>query len=78
MSCIARSSPASLYTSVARGPSKRFTKLLDALSRRDFIYGVVILALFGLVKYFLALSAIGAPGFFIALVYLAIKEGRGR
>jgi phosphatidylglycerophosphate synthase len=67
-----------LYTSVARGPSKRFAKLLDALSRRDFIYGVVILALFGQVKYFLALSAVGAPGFFIALVYLAIKEGRGR
>jgi phosphatidylglycerophosphate synthase len=67
-----------LYTSVARGPSKRFAKLLDALSRRDFIYGVVILALFGLVKYFLALSAIGAPGFFVALVYLAIKEGRSR
>jgi phosphatidylglycerophosphate synthase len=67
-----------LYTSVARGPSKRFAKLLDALSRRDFIYGVVVLALFGQVKYFLALSAIGAPGFFIALVYLAIKEERSR
>jgi phosphatidylglycerophosphate synthase len=66
-----------LYTSVARGPSKRFAKLLDALSRRDFIYGVVVLALFGWVKYFLLLSAIGAPGFFIALVYLAIKERGG-
>ena len=66
-----------LYTSVARGPSKRFARLLDALSRRDFIYGVVVLAIFGWVKYFLLLSAIGAPGFFIALVYLAIKERRG-
>ena len=66
-----------LYTSVARGPSRRFAKLLDALSRRDFIYGVVVLAIFGWVKYFLLLSAIGAPGFFVALVYLAIKERRG-
>ena len=67
-----------LYTSVAKEPGKRFSQVLDALSRRDFIYGVVVLALFGWVKYFLALSAIGAPGFFIALVYLAIKEGRSR
>jgi phosphatidylglycerophosphate synthase len=66
-----------LYTSVAKEPGKRFSQVLDALSRRDFIYGVVVLALFGWVKYFLLLSAIGAPGFFIALVYLAIKEGRG-
>ncbi len=66
-----------LYTSVARGPSKRFARLLDALSRRDFIYGVVVLAIFGWVKYFLLLSAAGAPGFFIALVYLAIRERRG-
>jgi phosphatidylglycerophosphate synthase len=67
-----------LYTSVAKEPGKRFSQVLDALSRRDFIYGVVVLAFFGLVKYFLALSAVGAPGFFIALVYLAIKEGRSR
>jgi phosphatidylglycerophosphate synthase len=67
-----------LYTSVAKEPGKRFSQVLDALSRRDFIYGVVILAFFGLVKYFLALSAVGAPSFFIALIYLAIKEGRSR
>jgi 1L-myo-inositol 1-phosphate cytidylyltransferase / CDP-L-myo-inositol myo-inositolphosphotransferase len=67
-----------LYTSVAKEPGKRFSQVLDALSRRDFIYGVVVLALFGLVKYFLALSAIGAPAFFIALIYLAIKERRSR
>jgi 1L-myo-inositol 1-phosphate cytidylyltransferase / CDP-L-myo-inositol myo-inositolphosphotransferase len=65
-----------LYTSVAKGPSKRFSKLLDALSRRDFIYGVVVLAMLGWVKYFLAVTAIGAPAFFFALVYLAIREGR--
>jgi len=65
-----------LYTSVAKGPGKRFSQVLDALSRRDFIYGVVVLALFGWVKYFLLLSAIGAPGFFFALIYLAFKESR--
>ena len=65
-----------LYTSVAKEPGKRFSQVLDALSRRDFIYGVVVLALFGWVKYFLLLSAIGAPGFFFALVYLALKENR--
>lgn len=66
-----------LYTSVAKEPGKRFSAVLDALSRRDFIYGVVVLALFGWVKYFLLLSAFGAPGFFFALVYLALKESRG-
>jgi phosphatidylglycerophosphate synthase len=65
-----------LYTSVAKEPGKRFSQVLDALSRRDFIYGVVVLALFGWVKYFLLLSAIGAPGFFFALIYLARKESR--
>ncbi len=65
-----------LYTSVAKEPGKRFSQVLDALSRRDFIYGVVVLALFGWVKYFLLLSAIGAPGFFFALIYLALKESR--
>jgi phosphatidylglycerophosphate synthase len=66
-----------LYTSVAKEPGKRFSQVLDALSRRDFIYGVVVLALFGWTKYFLLLSAFGAPGFFFALVYLALKESRG-
>jgi phosphatidylglycerophosphate synthase len=66
-----------LYTSVAKEPGKRFSQVLDAVSRRDFIYGVVVLALFGWVKYFLLLSAIGAPTFFFALVYLAIRERRG-
>ena len=45
----------------ARQPLRQ---VLDALSRRDFIYGVVVLALFGWVKYFLLLSARGADLFF--------------
>jgi phosphatidylglycerophosphate synthase len=66
-----------LYTSVAAEPGKRFAQTLDALSRRDFIYLVIALALFGHADWFLLLTAIGAPVFFFLLVFLAIREGSG-
>jgi 1L-myo-inositol 1-phosphate cytidylyltransferase / CDP-L-myo-inositol myo-inositolphosphotransferase len=59
-----------LFTSVAREPS-RFSRLADALARRDFIYLVVILAAFGLVRWFLILAAVGAPLFFLSLLAMA-------
>ena len=59
-----------LFTSVAREPS-RFSRLADALARRDFIYLVVILAAFGLVRWFLTLAAVGAPLFFLSLLAMA-------
>jgi phosphatidylglycerophosphate synthase len=67
-----------LYTSVAAEPGKRFAQALDALSRRDFIYLVIALALFGRADWFLLLSAFGAPIFFFLLVFLAARERRAQ
>jgi 1L-myo-inositol 1-phosphate cytidylyltransferase / CDP-L-myo-inositol myo-inositolphosphotransferase len=64
-----------LYTSVSATPSRRFTRMLDALSRRDFIYLVVALALLGRADWFLLLTAIGAPIYFFILVFLTAHEG---
>jgi phosphatidylglycerophosphate synthase len=44
--------------------------LVNALSRRDFIYVVLALSLFGKANWFLALAAVGAPAFFVTLVLL--------
>jgi len=63
-----------LYTSVATTQASRLTRLLDALSRRDFIYLVVVFALFGKASWFLVLSALGAPVFFVLLVVVAARE----
>ena len=65
-----------LYTSVSAEPGKGFTKLLDALSRRDFIYLVVALALFGRADWFLLLTSIGAPVFMVLLIMTAARESR--
>ncbi|MDH3700584.1 MAG: CDP-alcohol phosphatidyltransferase family protein [Alphaproteobacteria bacterium] len=64
-----------VYTSVSEGPSAGLTKLLDELSRRDFIYLVLVLSAFGKANWFLALTAIGAPVFLI-LVLLAARRAR--
>lgn len=63
-----------LFTSVSAAPDNRLARLLDAASRRDFIYLVLILALFGKSNWFLLLAALGAPIFFILLVFLALRE----
>jgi phosphatidylglycerophosphate synthase len=62
-----------LYTTVSTA-ERRTARLLDALSRRDFIYLVVALSLFGQADWFLVLAAIGAPIFLAMLVYLAASE----
>ncbi|HYW33700.1 MAG TPA: CDP-alcohol phosphatidyltransferase family protein [Candidatus Bathyarchaeia archaeon] len=62
-----------LYTSVSTA-ERRTARLLDALSRRDFIYLVLALSLFGRADWFLILAALGAPIFFAMLVYLAASE----
>jgi phosphatidylglycerophosphate synthase len=67
-----------LYTSVSVEPNGRFTQMLDALSRRDFIYLVVALALFGRADWFLLLTAIGAPIFLFLLIFLAAREGQAK
>src|SRR4029077_10381363 len=69
------------FTSVSASPDRPLARLLDAASRRDFIYLVILLALFGRSNWFLALAAIGAPIYFF-LVLLAARpraslEGAG-
>ena len=63
-----------LFTSVSTAPDRRLARLLDAASRRDFIYLVLILALLGKSNWFLLLASLGAPIFFFLLVFLAMRE----
>jgi 1L-myo-inositol 1-phosphate cytidylyltransferase / CDP-L-myo-inositol myo-inositolphosphotransferase len=63
-----------LYTSVSTVPDDRLASMLDAASRRDFIYLVPILALFGKASWLLPLAAVGAPIFFLLLIFLAVRE----
>ena len=64
-----------VYTSVASGPGDGLTKLLDELSRRDFIYLVFVLSLFGKAAWFLIPTAIGAP-IFLGLVLVSAWRAR--
>jgi phosphatidylglycerophosphate synthase len=64
----------SLFTSVSAAPERPLARLLDAASRRDFIYLVVILALFGKSNWFLVMAGIGAPIYFALVVGLALRE----
>ena len=63
-----------LFTSVATVPGQTLARMLDAASRRDFIYLVLFLALFGKSDWFLVLAAAGAPIFFFLLLFLAARE----
>jgi hypothetical protein len=54
----------------------KLAQVLDALARRDFIYLVMILALFGKAYWFLAPTAIGTPAFFVALLVMALGGRR--
>ena len=67
-----------VYTSVSDGPSRRLTKVLDALSRRDFIYLVLVLSVFGKANWFLALTAIGAPVFLFLVLWTANRNAQRR
>ena len=63
-----------LFTSVSSAPDDPLAGMLDAASRRDFIYAVPIFALFGKSSWFLVLAAVGAPIFLFLLVVLAVRE----
>ena len=65
-----------LYTSVATEGETRLSRLADAVSRRDFIYLVLILSAFGKAHWFVVLAAIGAPAFFLVLTVIASAERR--
>jgi phosphatidylglycerophosphate synthase len=58
-----------LFTSVTSSQTA-VSRIADALSRRDFIYLVLALSLFGRADWFLVLAAVGAPVFFLVLVAL--------
>jgi 1L-myo-inositol 1-phosphate cytidylyltransferase / CDP-L-myo-inositol myo-inositolphosphotransferase len=61
-----------MFTSVSDAPERPLTRLLDSASRRDFIYLVILLALFGRSNWFLIMAGIGAPIYFF-LVLLAAR-----
>ena len=68
------------FTSVVRSPDPRTSHLIiDTLARRDFIYLVVMLSAFGKASWFLVMSAIGTPIYFLVvlgLVYTQQSERR--
>ena len=65
-----------ILTTVSPSRRSRLTQILDELARRDFIYLVMILALFGRAYWFLAPTAIGTPLFFLALLVMAFGGRR--
>jgi phosphatidylglycerophosphate synthase len=58
-----------LFTNVTESTAAG-SDVVNALSRRDFIYVVLALSLLGKANWFIALAAVGAPAFFVALVLL--------
>ena len=67
-----------VYTSVSDGPSGGLTRVLDALSRRDFVYLVLVLSVFGKANWFLALTAIGAPVFLFLVLWTGHRDAQRR
>ena len=65
-----------LFVSVTKAPATGVTRVADLLARRDFIYLVLVLAAFGKVRWFLVMSAIGAPVFFLVLVAIMVRGRR--
>jgi phosphatidylglycerophosphate synthase len=63
-----------LFTSVARAPARPLARLLDMLSRRDFFYLIFVFALFGKAAWFLLLTGVGAPIFFLLVLFLDMRE----
>ena len=64
-----------LFTSISINENKdRWVRIADYLSRRDFIYLVVILAIYGKLEWFLVLAAVGAPLFFLFTLRINLKK----
>jgi 1L-myo-inositol 1-phosphate cytidylyltransferase / CDP-L-myo-inositol myo-inositolphosphotransferase len=63
-----------LFTSVSSTPNHRVARLLDAASRRDFIYLVPVLALLDKSNWILVSASLVMPIFFLLLVFLAVHE----
>ncbi|MBI3989075.1 MAG: CDP-alcohol phosphatidyltransferase family protein [candidate division NC10 bacterium] len=70
-----KASEGPLFTSVTKSEKpSRLSTLAEALTRRDFIYLVVVLSAWGKARWFLALAAIGAPLFFLMLLWISHRE----
>ena len=67
-----------ILTTLSPVRRSRLTSVLDALARRDFIYLVMVLALFGKAYWMLAPTAVGTLAFFLALVVMATMGARQR
>jgi len=64
-----------LYTSVSISQEKSaVVRIADMLSRRDFIYLVLVLALLNQTQWFLIMTAIGAPVYALLLIAIMIRE----
>jgi len=64
-----------LYTSVSTSESKSaVVRIADILSRRDFIYLVLVLALLDQTHWFLVMTAIGAPTYALLLIGIMVRE----
>ncbi len=71
----ARKGGGPMYTSLAPDGNRSATaRMADYLSRRDFIYLVVILAAFGHLNWFLVLTAVGAPAFALVLARMYFRK----
>lgn len=57
---------------------KKLVTLSDALARRDFVYGVVVLALLGWLSYFLWATAIGVNIYALVLAILCLSTRPSR
>ena len=67
-----------LLTTISPSHRSRLTEVLDLVARRDFIYIVMILALFGKAYWFLAAAPVGTLGLFVALLVMAFGARRPR
>ncbi|MDQ6981410.1 MAG: CDP-alcohol phosphatidyltransferase family protein [Mariprofundus sp.] len=64
-----------LYTSVSTSENKSaVVRIADMLSRRDFIYLVLALALLDQTHWFLVMTAIGAPIYALLLIGIMVRE----
>jgi phosphatidylglycerophosphate synthase len=71
-----RAAAGPLLTTVSPNHRSRLTEILDEVSRRDFIYFVMVLGMFGKAYWFLALAAIGTPIFFLSVLIAALIGDR--
>ena len=65
-----------LYTSVAMQAETKLSKVADAVSRRDFIYLILIMSIFGVADWFVVSSAVIIPLYFLVLLVVAWNDRR--